>query len=218
MRPGLTVREDGNDPQWQAWYDAVQRLRSFHAFPHQPRLLAALRAMLGAEVLVHPRNIARAVGPGTARFTTPPHQDHWYIGGTPDVWTAWVPVGDCPDEFGGLAVLPGSHKAGLLPRRPAEGAGGSGVDADLGATWAWEPLAAGDALLFHSLTVHQARDHRSQRLRLSLDMRFQRVADPVRSDSLEPHYGRQTWEELSAGWPAGDPLRRYWERLPLTVV
>ena len=39
-------------------------------------------------------------------MTTPPHQDPWYIGGTQEVWTAWVPVGDCPDEFGGIAVLP----------------------------------------------------------------------------------------------------------------
>jgi len=217
VKPGVCVRE-GGDVAWETWYDGVQRLRSFHAIPHQPRLLQAVQAIVGGEVLVHPRNIARAVGPGTAQFTTPPHQDHWYIGGTPDVWTAWVPVGDCPEEFGGLAVLPGSHRAGLLPRRPAHGAGGSGVDAELGDTWAWEPLAAGDALLFHSLTVHQARDHQSPRMRLSLDMRFQRQCDPVRADSLEPHYGRHTWEEFNADWPVGDPLRRYWERQALTIV
>lgn len=218
IQEGMIVRESGSDPLWQRWYDSIQCLHAFHAFPHQPDILAAVRALLGDDVLVHPRNIARAVGPGTNRFTTPPHQDHWYIGGTMDVWTAWIPVGDCPAAFGGLAVLPGSHKAGLLPRCPAEGAGGSGVDADLDGTWAWQPMEAGDVLLFHSLTVHQARDHCSPRLRLSLDMRFQRARDPVHSDSLLPHYGRLTWDEISAGWPPGDRLRRYWERLPLTVV
>lgn len=217
VRPGQSVIENGNLPQWQEWYDQVQRLRTFHALPHQPRLQAALGAILDAPVLTHPRNIARAVGPDTARFTTPPHQDFWYIGGTPDVWTAWVPVGDCPDELGGLAVLPGSHHGGVLARRPALGAGGSGVDAELSDTWAWEPLEAGDALLFHSHTVHQGRDNCTQRLRLSLDMRFQRQRDSVHHSSLEPHFGRLTWDEITRDWPTGDSLNRYWERLPLTI-
>ena len=30
--------------------------------------------------------------------------------GTYQTYTCWTPVGDCPRELGGLALLPGSHK------------------------------------------------------------------------------------------------------------
>ncbi len=217
-KKGSVIYENGSDPIWQTWYDQVQHLRTFHAFAHQPPLLKIMSDLLGGEVLVHPRSIARAVGPGTARFTTPPHQDHWYIGGTRGVWTAWIPLGDCPLEMGGIAVLPRSHHNGVLPREGAEGAGGHRVAGSLPAQWAWSPLHAGDVLLFHSLTVHQAREHCSPKVRLSLDVRYQRVDEPVAADSLQPHGGRLAWPEIYQDWAGDDPLRDYWRHLPLDVV
>jgi len=212
------VHEDSNDPAWKRWYLGVQRERAFHALPHQPRLLAAMGAILGGEVLVHPRNIARCVGPGTATVTTPPHQDQWYIGGTAGIWTAWLPLVDCPLERGGLAVLPRSHRRGVVANVAAQGAGGRGAADDLGGDWAWEPMRAGDALVFHGLTIHQGCDNRSNDLRLSADLRYQRVDEPVRADSLRPHYELMPWEELYRDWPLNDPLREYWQRQALTVI
>lgn len=212
------VHENPGDPAWQTWYNRVQRARAFHALAHDPRLLAAVAAVVGGTVLAHPRHIARCVGPDTARCTTPPHQDVWYIGGSQDIWTAWAPITDCPEDLGGLAVLPGSHQRGVLANQDAVGAGGRTVAAALDDTWAWEPLRAGDVLLFHGLTVHQGCDNRSDRLRLSMDMRFQRADLPVRADSLQPHFDIAPWEELYKEWPTDDPLRYYWRKLPLTVV
>jgi len=215
-RPG--VKEDPNDPAWVAWYRTVQAARAFHAIPHEPVLLAAMSAILGGEALVHPRHIARCVGPETARFTTPPHQDVWYIGGTSNIWTAWVPLVDCPDELGGLAVLPRSHLRGRIASEQAVGAGGQQV-ADLTATdWAWEPMRAGDALVFHGHTVHQGCDNRSDRLRLSVDLRYQRADEPVREDSLRTHFDILSWEEIYRTWPADDQLKYYWQSQALSVV
>jgi hypothetical protein len=121
------VVENGTDPAWVSWYRTVQCSRAFHALPHQPAVQAAMRAVLGGDVLTHPRNIARCVGPETSAFTTPPHQDVWYIGGTSDIWTAWAPLTDCPEELGGLAVLPRTHLAGERPSQTAAGAGGRGI-------------------------------------------------------------------------------------------
>ncbi|GDY11859.1 phytanoyl-CoA dioxygenase [Planctomycetota bacterium] len=206
--PGIEIGEDVANPVWKAWYQSVQRLRPFHALSEAPVLQAALAGILGGPVYTHLRHIARSIGPTSAAWTTPPHQDYWYIGGTPDTWTAWIPIGDCPETLGGLAVLPGSHKRGVLPKRRATGgAGGLEVDGELPTSWTWEPLRSGDALLFHSYTVHQGRDNRSQSIRLSADMRFQRRSDPIRRGSLEVHLRCLTWPDVMVDWASGDPLR-----------
>ena len=212
------VVENGSDPSWQQWYRTVQSSRAFHALPHAPAIQAAMHAVLDGEVLTHPRNIARCVGPQTKAFTTPPHQDVWYIGGTPDIWTMWAPLTDCPEQLGGLAVLPRTHRLGRLASRQATGAGGQGIACALGDAWAWEPLQAGDVLVFHGQTIHQGCDNRSDQLRFSIDLRFQLLDEPVREDSLEPHYHLQTWDEIYRNWPVDDQLRYYWQRQKLQVV
>jgi ectoine hydroxylase-related dioxygenase (phytanoyl-CoA dioxygenase family) len=124
-------------------------------------------------------------------FTTQPHQDFWYIRGTPETFTAWMPVGDCPRELGGLALLERSHKLGFLPHEKAIGAGGNGVRTDkLGLRWLASDFNAGDVVIFHSYMIHGALDnHTPDRLRLSLDYRYQRANEAVDPSSLKPHYG-----------------------------
>lgn len=202
-------------------YVALQRLQSFHELAHHDRVLALAGAILDDEVLVHPRKIARAALPRDFVYMTAPHQDYRLIQGTGDVLTLWLPLGDCPGELGGLAVLAGSHRLGLLPVEEAPGVGGLRVDipADFDSAeldWRVADMRAGDALLFHSLTVHAAKPNYTDNMRLSVDFRYQSVRDPVVPGSLEPH-GRPhvpAYDELTAGWtdrasvqaPAGVPL------------
>ena len=63
--------------------------------------------------LRHPRSIARIIFPDYPASTTPPHQDYVHIQATEAVWAAWIPLGDCPKEMGGLTLMPGSHRQGL---------------------------------------------------------------------------------------------------------
>lgn len=219
VRPGLgRFVEDGSSAAWKSFYNDLQRLRSLHALNQHPTLLAFCSCVFGEPAFAHPRMIARALLPGSAADTTPPHQDHFYIGGTIETWTAWIPLGDCDDELGGLALAPGTHRKGLLPVHQARGAGGRACGAE-GLDWVARPLAAGDVLLLHSLCIHQGRDNRSpDRMRLSVDCRFQPVSHPVGQPSLEVHMGRMSWDEVYRDWPTDDPLRYYWRDLPLTVV
>ena len=39
--------------------------------------------------------------PKRAEYTTPAHQDYPNIQGTADVYTAWIPLMDCPAPTGG---------------------------------------------------------------------------------------------------------------------
>jgi hypothetical protein len=49
----------------------------------------------------------RAIGPGHGTY---PHCDIVYMGrGTPNVYTAWIPIDDIPLEVGGLMILEKSH-------------------------------------------------------------------------------------------------------------
>ena len=218
---GLAVggpRLEGS-PEWFEVYDLLQCLESFHALAHRGEVTSVIEALVEETVLVHPRNIARITFPGAEHFTTPAHQDYVHIQGTHDTYTAWIPLCDCPVEVGGLAILAGSHRLAVLPVHGASGPGGVAVDTgDLGLTWCAQDMRAGDVLLFHSHTVHRALPNLSVRgLRVSMDARYQGVSQPVVADSLEPHYGRVTWEQVYAGWKRAD-LQYYWRSMPLNIV
>lgn len=217
VQPGVTYRE--GSPEYMAVYDEIQCLESFHTLAHQPPLLAALRELFGEEVLVHPRNIARVMFPQNNTFTTPAHQDFVHIQGTEDTWTSWIPLGDCPRELGGLEVLPGSHRHGVLPTRSAYGAGGLGVETDsLGLEWVGGDFRNGDVLLFQSLCVHRGIDNQTpNRVRFSVDYRYQGVSRPVTESSLLPHFNRTPWEEIYQGWKS-EEFQYYWKRYNLQMA
>ena len=212
--PRAFMHESGTTPAYQAYYNDLLRLRAMHALALHPALIGALRTVLGEPVLAHPRNIVRTVFPNRPSITTAPHQDHRPIKGSPEVWTAWIPLGDCPDHLGGLAVAPGSHRRGLVEVPDGTIYFETAGDVE----WRFSPMRCGDVLLFHSLTVHQARDNRSRgRLRLSCDFRYQGRSKPVHEHSLLPHMRWIGWEEVYADWADDDPLRYYWRAYRLDV-
>ena len=213
----LRSYRESDDPEWTEFYERVQRLRGFHAFAHQENLGRVADAICGGQHLFHPRHICRLCFPQSQRFTTPAHQDYFYIGGTEDTWTAWMPLGNCPKMLGSLAVLPGSHKNGLMPVHAAEGAGGHACAVDEG-EWRVSDFEAGDLLIIHSLLIHQGQDNATtNELRLSLDMRFQNPEQPIHRSSLEPHMHVLSWEEIYQDWPNNDPLKYYWENDQLDI-
>jgi len=216
-RPGVVWLE--GQPEYMALYNRLICLEDFHALAHHPSLLRVADALFGGNTLVHPRNIARIMFPNAQLHTTAAHQDYVHIQGTPDTWTAWMPLGDCPRELGVLAILPGTHRNGIYPTRSAYGAGGLGIDTSgFPQEWRASALQSGDVLFFHSHTVHKALPNDSpDRLRLSVDFRYQSAAEPVCDQALEPHLMQVGWEQVYAGWKS-DRFQYYWKDLPLTVV
>lgn len=206
-------------PDFIPVYDAIQCLESFHSLAHDAALLDLTAALLGPDAMLQPSNIARVIFPSGLEHTTPAHQDFVHIQGTPDVWTAWLPLGDCPESLGGLSVLTGSHKAGVLPVSKSLGAGGLRAHFEkIGGEWVSSPFNVGDALFFHSHTVHRGLPNRSgNRLRLSVDYRYQSASDPIMDKVLTPHQGRLSWEEVYRGWKS-DRYQYHWQRFPLKSV
>ncbi|WP_395094610.1 phytanoyl-CoA dioxygenase family protein [Armatimonas sp.] len=201
-----------------AAYDDVQRLENVHRLPHHPRLLALYKMLLADEVLVHARHIIRMISPHPAIFPTPAHQDFPLVQGTQNTWTCWFPLGECPRTMGSLKVLSGSHKLGYLPLKRALGAGGITVqtcpDEESEDDWVEGDFALGDVLTFPALTVHKALPSQfKDRIRLSFDVRYQALSEPVEEKSLLPHCGL-TWKQIYEGWES-DELQYYWRKLPL---
>jgi len=193
---GVTPSTEGQ-PEYMAVYKKVLRLPSFVALAQHPAVMALAGSLLDGPVLAHPRRIGRMVFPNNIGATTPPHQDHFYIRGARDTYSVWMPLGDCPEELGGLAVLSGSHRAGFVQHtvHTPGAVGGVGVDPerDFGAIsreWRTGDFAAGDALLFHAFTVHKALPNlTADRLRLSTDNRYQREGDEIEPSALGSHFG-----------------------------
>jgi ectoine hydroxylase-related dioxygenase (phytanoyl-CoA dioxygenase family) len=189
--PSIEPRTEGQ-AEYTAVYRKVLKLPSFHDFPAHPALMTIAQKLLDDEVFVHPRRIGRITFPGSEDFTTPPHQDYFYIRGAVETYSCWTPLGDCPRELGGLAVWPGSHRLGFIEHNVSHlGAiGGQGVPVDEAQVqWHTVDYEVGDALFFRAYTIHKALPNLTKdRLRLSTDNRYQKRMDEIDPGALKPHF------------------------------
>ena len=82
--------------------------------------------------------------------------------------------------------------------------------------WVGSDFELGDAIVFHSQTLHRSLPNRTDRIRLSVDYRFQREGEALTEGCLLPHFGRETWDEIYQGWARTD-LQYYWLAKRYTV-
>lgn len=212
------------DNEYSAGYAEVYKLESFHRSGHWPEVTDMVEKIMGHPIMPHPQKIARIWFPKYTEHTTPTHQDFVHFQGNFDNLTCWAPVGDCPIELGGLAVIPGSHKVNrVLDHHFSLGAGGLIVDTDehdeIDPVWHSTDYEIGDTLIFPALTIHRALPNLTEdKLRLSLDNRYQAVGDPIAEHMLDPHGPSQlTWEEVYQDWQSDD-LQYYWQDYDNPVV
>lgn len=205
------------DPLFKRTYQEIFNLESFHALAHHPALQHVMSMLVGEQLLVHPKPIGRLIFPNCEQLVVHAHQDYRFMDGDPECFTAWIPLHDCPTDQGPLQILEGSHRFGFqrhehsdiqIPEIP-EGTA-------LGDEWVGGHINAGDVLVFHSLTVHAASPNLSNKLRISLDCRFQsyeRVFNPA--NLVFGGESGKSWEKTYSHWRSND-LKYYWKRIPLT--
>jgi ectoine hydroxylase-related dioxygenase (phytanoyl-CoA dioxygenase family) len=204
-----------SDPEYKRLYEQIFNLESFHSLAHYPALQQAMQMLVGQKLLVHPKPMARLVFPNCERLIIQAHQDHLAIGGTPETFTAWMPLHDCPTEQGPLQILERSHVYGLQESNPATGM--ISKDAARGDQWVGGQINAGDVLIFHSLTVHTASPNISNHLRISLDCRFQSYEHVINpAQFVFPGSSGRSWDNTYARW-LSDDLKYFWEEIPLQL-
>ncbi len=200
------------EPGYLATLGEIYRLQALHELQHHPAVIDLFERVLGEAVLPRPRLIPRIFFPESDALTTAPHQDYPYVQGTTEVFTLWTPLGDCPAALGALQVAEGSHLAGVREFKISQHAATALEVADpLEGAWRGGDFAAGDVVVFHSLTVHRGSPNLTNRLRLSADFRFQRASDPITPASCKPFVTALSWEEIYAEW-SSDRLQYYWRR------
>lgn len=203
-------------------YEKIQCLEAFHRLSVHPNIIGLYEKLFGTEVLAHPRNISRVMLPVAGNHPTPPHQDWIHIQGTKNVWTCWFPLGDCPQELGGLSILDRSHLDGIRPVREASGAGGLETRTDdmPQCNWYQGDYEAGDIITFHSHNIHKSIPNvMKDQIRLSCDYRYQPANEPVEHASLRTHMGFLEWDEIYKHFsPEGEDLKYYWKNHDLEMV
>lgn len=171
-------------------FDQIVPGPEYAAFCAQPALRGWFEWFLGAETFLHRRKIIRQTAPGENGIgtATQAHYDLVYLrGGSDQVLSAWIPLGDCPVARGGLTYLEGSHhrvleeEASGRRKRPAASitADLPGLADEYDARWLVTDYAAGDVVIHTAHTVHAALDNVSTGMRLSTDIRYQRADDAI---------------------------------------
>lgn len=230
--PGSTLEEGRVDPEkactegngeYSEVYQHVQKVRSMHAAGHWPEVVNLIGDLVEGPVMPHPMKITRLWFPQYTAHTTPFHQDFVHFQSNLEVISVWTPVGDCPMELGPLAVVEGSHKVGkVVDHHFSLGAGGQKVvrPEERGIPRC-NDFECGDTLVFGCLLVHGALPNLTEdRLRVSLDNRYQLDGLPVSQNQLKPHLVGETvtWDMVYEQWAAADPLKYYWKKSQFEVI
>jgi ectoine hydroxylase-related dioxygenase (phytanoyl-CoA dioxygenase family) len=184
------------EPPYMELYQRVIHLDSFKELPEDAVYTSLMEKLIGGPVLVHRRKIGRITFPNNVEQATGAHQDFFYIRGTPQTYTAWTPVGDCPVALGGLTVLRGSHRAGFIEHATVPGKKFAGfglpedrLPQDETTEWHAGDFALGDVLVFGAHTVHKALPNLTpDTLRISVDNRYQPVGTAIEPGSMATHY------------------------------
>ena len=215
-----TVPKVEGEEEYFEVYDRVQRLQDFHALPHQPAMMEVMKILLGGSAFPHPLSIARLVFPDNQAWSTPPHQDFVNNQGTQDLYALWIPLSDCPTSMGSLAFLEGSHKLGLLPLEYSLGDGHrqTSLSPECNSlNWLASDFKLGDLVIFHSLSIHRALPNQSDRMRISVDYRYQAEGQDMTKNCLVTHCDRQPWSKIYEGWDRED-LKYYWKNKQVNFV
>ncbi len=154
-----------------------------------PSILDIVESVIGPEILAHPQFNCQAKMPNEVRSQIPWHQDLGFL--HPDAEATfmvnfWIPLVDVSVENGCLEVIPGSHRAGLMPHGEVAGYPNEGIRKG----WVPDgvhvacPVRKGGVVVFQHKTAHRSFPNRTDRIRWSLDIRYSDPSKPTGRDEV----------------------------------
>lgn len=184
----------------------IVRSPEYEDFCTMPRLWNFYQEFLEDQPYLHKRKIIRFTHPGSD-YCTGGHYDLIYLrAGTDRLCTSWIPLGDIPIEMGGLLYLEHSDTVGRemeaefsiknahLPPEERISAYNRNMREEgwvstnlvemaerFQSRWLIADYEAGDMVIHSPYMIHAATLNRDplERMRLSTDIRFQRVHDLI---------------------------------------
>lgn len=159
-------------------------------FVSQQKIIDAVGPLAGPDIWIHWDQLVTKE-PGGVEF--PWHQDNGYNGLKKEHFQFWIALSESKPENGGLWLVPGSHKKGILPHawvgkhKVFQGAIPEEVPIS---------ASAGDAVIFSSLMLHRTKPNVSNITRISYVVEYMSVKhyDP----HLTPPYFMVAKNGLSA--------------------
>lgn len=219
------VRAGESEPIWtgagleQVDDNALYALDSYQELLDCESSRQLFEKIFGEPVFMYRNTDIRFALPKDEKHLTPSHQDHFFIRQTNRFRTAWVPLMNIKREVGGLTLAARSHQSGLLEHVEHEtaysyifrGRKQRGVPSErIHRNWLTTDYRPGDLLIFHSLTIHRALPNTSDRIRLSLDARYQPISEPrtwqAGKTILELRQYRQQVREIALAERASEEL------------
>lgn len=171
----------------RSWRD---RLPGYYHIMANPKILDAVESLIGGEIFANPVYNTRPKVPNVAAGAVPWHQDksYWPDANANPVITVWLPLVEANLDNGCLHVMPRTHRQKLLSwhRESYTGTAYTELDAEhLGVEKQVIPLPVkeGDAILFNDRCIHMSTPNRTNRVRWSLDLRYQ----PTDQDPMLRH-------------------------------
>lgn len=204
-----------------AFWQSVSEGPALRHVSHGPRLRELMGAIFGEPARPHDYMFLR---PGVVGRSTHLHYDFpFFARGSSRIHTVWLALGDIPVAEGPLMILENSHTFTDLIEAVR------GIDYDskysptvqmLGDTLAFAlerrsrlltaDFGAGDLVVFSMFTMHGTLDNHSPvgRVRLSCDVRWQPLADPIDKRYFGPSPPGTTgagYAELNGAKPLTEP-------------
>ncbi len=206
------------------------------------RMVEFFTGFLGGHVSPFDYVWVRTVGPGKAER---PHCDIVYMGrASQNLYTSWIPLGDVRRTEGALMILESSHllselkdgywrmdvdRLGFFDNVRIKHGGlvfGGGysmnpakVQKEFGLRWLTTDFRGGDVLIFSPFTMHCTLDNASDRIRLTMDARYQLASEPVdeRWVGQNPIAHSQKQFGVRSIWTFGKKYRRWLESRIVTL-
>lgn len=155
----------------------------FHLFFHPP-LLDRAEEILGPEIRLYPNYTARPKLPEWAGTEVLWHQDGGYTSpeaGRLRMVNVWAALAPCRVEHGCMEFVPGTHRLGVVPHEQREHYLEIAPDVLAQHVSAAFPIETdpGDVVVFDNLLFHRGLPNRSNRIRWSLDWRYQDATQPT---------------------------------------
>lgn len=186
-----------------AFTESIRRGIAYEELTQDNAIMNVYEKLLGGKVRTFDFKWPRFVRPGEG---TGIHSDNIYVtGGTKNVWTTWIPIGDVALDEGPIVLLEKSHKSKKLEKYWGKDADKDhvgwlsenplGVQKSIGGRWLTNDFQAGDILCFDVRLVHASLDNRStvNRCRLTSDTRYQLASEPKdkrwHGGNSNPHEG-----------------------------
>jgi ectoine hydroxylase-related dioxygenase (phytanoyl-CoA dioxygenase family) len=157
------------------------------AFLGNANLLDAVECLVGPEITCSPIQHIRAKPPasmsgeGAGFYNVPWHQDAgvtWEEADDSDIVTCWVAMVDATPENGCMEVMPGVFRHGY---REHQAEGGTTIRPDLLPDVSPRPVPVrkGGAVFMHRYTPHRSTPNRTEEVRWSIDLRYQKTGTPT---------------------------------------